>query len=72
MKNMRYIDEVTTLQLNEKLCIGCGLCIEVCPRGVLELEEGKAHIIDKNACMECGACANNCPVHAVEVHPGVG
>ncbi len=72
MKDMRYIDDVTTLQLHEELCIGCGLCIEVCPQSVLELLGGKAHIVDKNSCMECGACVNNCPVHAVEVHPGVG
>ncbi len=72
MRDIRYLDDVTSLRFNQELCIGCGLCIAVCPQSVFELEDGKSHIVDKNACMECGACVNNCPTHAVEVHPGVG
>jgi len=72
MDDFRYIDEVTTLTLDESTCIGCGMCLAVCPHGVFDLQEQKAKIIDRNGCMECGACALNCPVAALSVNPGVG
>ena len=72
MDTLRYLEDVSTLQLNEVLCVGCGLCTQVCPHGVFELENGRAKIVDRDGCMECGACVNNCPVSAIEVNPGVG
>ena len=72
MEDIRYIDDVSSLVLNQDKCIGCGLCTEVCPHNVFELRQGNAEIIDFNACMECGACVNNCPSNAIEVSPGVG
>ena len=68
----RYLKNVTTLALNADKCVGCGLCETVCPHGVFEMGEGKAHLSDKDACIECGACALNCPVEALSVNPGVG
>ena len=72
MENIRYLDNVSSLVLNQDECIGCGLCTEVCPHNVFELKKNKAVIIDFNACMECGACVNNCPSNALQVSPGVG
>ena len=72
MDSLRYLDDVSTLKLNEDLCISCGLCTQVCPHAVFELIDGKAAIIDLDACIECGACVNNCPSNAIEVNPGVG
>jgi len=72
MENLRYLEDVSTLKLNDDLCIGCGLCTQVCPHGVFELEATQVTIVDQNACMECGACVHNCPVDAIEVNPGVG
>ncbi|MDF2567945.1 MAG: 4Fe-4S ferredoxin iron-sulfur binding domain protein [Oscillospiraceae bacterium] len=68
----KYLKDVSTLELSTDKCIGCGKCKEVCPHAVIEIENRKAQIIDKNACMECGACMNNCPVNAISVHAGVG
>ena len=72
METFRYLPDVTTLRLDEKACVGCGLCEIVCPHGVFSLDNKKAHIRDLNGCMECGACANNCPTEAIGVSPGVG
>jgi len=72
MEDIRYLDDVSSLVLNQDKCIGCSLCVEVCPHNVFELRQGKAVIVDFNGCMECGACVNNCPSNAIEVSPGVG
>ena len=72
MAKMRYLKNVTTLQLNAEKCTGCRKCTEVCPHGVFVIDKGKAQINDRDACMECGACAMNCPVEAISVESGVG
>lgn len=72
METLRYLDDVSTLVLDQEKCIGCALCTQVCPHAVFEMKEGKAYIVDFNACMECGACVNNCPSKAIRVSPGVG
>jgi NAD-dependent dihydropyrimidine dehydrogenase PreA subunit len=70
--NLRYLKNVTTLYLDEGKCAGCGMCVDVCPHGVLEPWEKKVRIRDKDACMECGACALNCSFGAITVEAGVG
>ena len=72
MEALRYIDDVVTLALDADKCIGCGICTQVCPHGVLVVDRHKAMILDRNGCMECGACARNCPVQALSLTPGVG
>ncbi|QJB55000.1 mercury methylation ferredoxin HgcB [Pseudodesulfovibrio sp. zrk46] len=72
MKDYRYLPDVATLTLNHDACVGCGLCVTVCPHRALIMKEGKAHIADLNGCIECGACMRNCPTEAVNVNPGTG
>ena len=72
MKGFHYLRNVATLRIDTDACIGCGLCREVCPHQVFEIERNKARIIELDACMECGACALNCPVKALAVSSGVG
>jgi len=69
---LRHLEDVSTLVLDQKKCIGCTLCTEVCPQSVFEIQGKKAEIVDFNACMECGACVKNCPAKAISVSPGVG
>ena len=67
-----YLKNVVTLKLDPDKCIGCGMCVAVCPHGVFDLDHNKAKIIARDMCMECGACAKNCPASAVVVRSGVG
>jgi ferredoxin len=72
MKGQTYLKNVVTLDLNIAKCIGCGMCVVVCPHRVFEMEEKKAAIVDMDSCMECGACGLNCPAEAINVDSGVG
>jgi NAD-dependent dihydropyrimidine dehydrogenase PreA subunit len=71
-ENYQYLKNVVTLVLDSDKCIGCGMCVEVCPHSVFQLDNRKAQITDKDSCMECGACQKNCPVQAISVGAGVG
>lgn len=72
MKGFRYLSNVATLRLDHETCVGCGLCLTVCPHNVFTLQAGTANVVDLDSCMECGACALNCPVKAIFVDAGVG
>lgn len=70
-----YLRGVVTLNLDSATCMGCGMCIAVCPHAVFAIQETngrKAEIRSRDSCMECGACAKNCPARAVTVRAGVG
>ncbi len=69
---MKYLLDVASIEFSPEECTGCWRCIEVCPRGVFEMNDKKAVITDRNLCMECGACANNCESGAIKVDSGVG
>ena len=50
----------------ENRCIGCKICLEVCPQGALTIgQEGDR--IDRGLCSGCGACAEECPGAALEL-----
>ena len=72
MKDLIYLKDVVTLRVDSDKCTGCGMCLEVCPHGVLAINEKRVLIRTRDACMECGACSINCPVGAVFVEAGVG
>ena len=69
---MKYLKDVTTLQLDASKCTGCCMCLTVCPHRVFQKVGGKVAIFDRDACMECGACARNCAFDAISVEAGVG
>jgi NAD-dependent dihydropyrimidine dehydrogenase PreA subunit len=72
MTGLSYLRGVTTLELDDDLCTGCGVCEFVCPQAVIAVTDGIARIRDRDACMECGACATNCETDALTVRAGVG
>lgn len=72
MKELIYLKNVVTLQLDRQKCNGCIMCILVCPHEVFELRDKKSFIKNKDQCMECGACKKNCPEGAINVKSGVG
>ena len=58
------------LKVDEKLCIGCGICEDSCPFGAINIEDGLAVIGD--TCNLCGACVESCEVEALELEIAQG
>lgn len=54
--------EPTIAEINQSLCVGCGLCVTICPYHAIALdaERGVAMITDV-LCKGCGACTAACP-----------
>jgi len=72
MGGLIYLKDVVTLKFDEEKCTRCGMCLEVCPHGVLKMNGKHIAIRNRDACMECGACSRNCPFEAISVQAGVG
>jgi NAD-dependent dihydropyrimidine dehydrogenase PreA subunit len=59
-------------QVDESLCIGCGLCVTTCGRKVFDydFERRKALTARPTACMVgCVTCENLCPQKAIGFPP---
>ncbi len=53
---------VSQARVNERICSGCGLCVEVCPMDARHLDPEKAiAMVDPWLCAGCGACVAACP-----------
>lgn len=50
-------------------CLGCGVCLPVCPVGALSLDDENKVVINKEICTKCGACIQVCPAGAVKPGP---
>ncbi len=62
--------EPLTARVDVDLCVGCMICVRVCPYGAIEqtgpVKEGKIRIMEA-ACLGCGACAAECNFDAIEM-----
>ena len=45
----------------KKNCIGCKMCVFICPEGCIKGEEKNTYICDYAFCKGCGSCAAICP-----------
>lgn len=66
---------MSTVTVNADVCKGCGLCIDACPKHIMEIDKSvlnrkgyhPAHCSDMSACIGCAFCATMCPDVAITV-----
>lgn len=51
--------------VNQKICVSCGACANVCPRDAIHVRNGCFAEVDTDQCIGCGKCAANCPVGCI-------
>ncbi|MCD8356594.1 MAG: 4Fe-4S binding protein [Clostridia bacterium] len=58
-----------SIHIDQKKCIGCGQCAEICPGTLIQMKE-KAFIRYPQECWGCVSCVKQCPVHAIALYLG--
>jgi Fe-S-cluster-containing hydrogenase component 2 len=52
------------MKVDREICVGCGACVNLCPRLAIRFVEDKS-FIDQVSCIECGTCRAGCGVDAI-------
>lgn len=52
------------IQINQESCDGCGVCVEACSVGAIQLVDPQV-MIDDALCTQCEACIDACPNGAI-------
>lgn len=55
------------ISIDESRCNGCGICVQACHEGALQLVEGKARVVSELYCDGLGACIGHCPQGAITI-----
>lgn len=53
--------------VNQNFCVGCGTCINVCPRNAITVPKGIYAEIDIEKCVGCKKCTLICPASTIEM-----
>ena len=67
------MNNIANFQVDGEKCIGCGLCVKVCPGGVLHLNMQRKCEMDEidsfgwNGCWKCEHCLAVCPKGAISI-----
>jgi electron transport complex protein RnfB len=56
------------VKIDRELCTGCGACVDMCPRGILYLEDDSCQVNEKSPCDKLRGCERVCPVDAIKIH----
>jgi len=63
----------------KELCKGCGLCVEACPKKIIEISKDElnglgyyvAQCFDQSKCIACAFCATMCPDCVITVEKDI-
>jgi electron transfer flavoprotein alpha subunit len=54
-----------SIKIDIELCTGCGICVDSCPFGAINVEDGVAFVDE--SCNLCGACVDVCDFEAISM-----
>lgn len=55
------------ITIDEEKCTGCGLCVNACQEGALQIVDGKAKLMSESYCDGLGNCLPQCPAGAITI-----
>jgi heterodisulfide reductase subunit A-like polyferredoxin len=68
LSRRRIRAQAATARVLEERCTGCGLCVEVCAYGAIELDpEREIAAVNPLLCKGCGSCAATCFSGAIDL-----
>ena len=53
------------VEIDEEKCSGDEECVNVCPTGVFEMQEGKSTVVNEEECLGCESCIEVCTTGAI-------
>lgn len=53
------------VEVDEKLCSGCGICVSQCPYEAIEINSRGVAEVNEILCEGCGTCSSGCPANAL-------
>ncbi len=73
LKTMReatksYVSTAGSIEINDAWCKGCGICVQFCPKDVLQMTPlDKVEVVKLEACTKCLRCEQLCPDFAIVI-----
>lgn len=53
--------------VDKNICVACGECLHVCPRGAVSIFNGCNAVVDVELCVGCGLCEKSCPAGCIKI-----
>lgn len=61
------VTERKIIQIDENKCNGCGICVDACHEGAIQMVDGKARLVSDIYCDGLGDCLGPCPTGAISI-----
>lgn len=61
------VTERRIVHIDEEKCNGCGICVDACHEGAIQIVNGKAKLVSDSYCDGLGDCLAPCPTGAISI-----